>query len=148
MACAWDADLIEQAARATAVEVSATGLHWTFSPVLCIARDPRWGRVDETFGEDPHLIGELGAAMIRGYQGDGLTDPTAVLATDNAMSSDNANNAANCFLTVVEVADRLGVSPKHVRRAIDRGELPVHRFGRAVRIAPEDLERFISRHRA
>jgi excisionase family DNA binding protein len=71
-----------------------------------------------------------------------------VLATDNAMSSDTANNAANCFLTVVEVADRLGVSPKHVRRAIDRGELPVHRFGRAVRIAPEDLERFISRHRA
>ena len=49
--------------------------------MLCIARDLRWGRVNETFGEDPHLIGELGAAMIRGYQGDGLTDRTAVLAT-------------------------------------------------------------------
>lgn len=81
MACTWDPDLLERGARATAVEVSATGLHWTFSPVLCIARDPRWGRVDETFGEDPYLIGELGAAMIRGYQGDGLDDPTAVLAT-------------------------------------------------------------------
>src|SRR3954465_13885438 len=80
MACSWDADLIEQAARVTAVEVSATGLHWTFSPVLCITRDLRWGRVGETFGEDPHLIGELGAAMIRGYQGDGLSDPTAILA--------------------------------------------------------------------
>lgn len=80
MACSWDADLVRRAARATAVEVSATGLHWTFSPVLCIARDLRWGRVDETFGEDPFLIGELGAAMIRGYQGDGLADPTAVLA--------------------------------------------------------------------
>ncbi|WP_076262875.1 glycoside hydrolase family 3 N-terminal domain-containing protein [Intrasporangium flavum] len=80
MACSWDPGLLEQAARATAVEVAATGIHWTFSPVLCITRDLRWGRVGETFGEDPHLIGELGAAMVRGYQGDGLTDPTAVLA--------------------------------------------------------------------
>jgi beta-glucosidase len=80
MACTWDPELVERAARATAVEVSATGIHWTFSPVLCITRDLRWGRVGETFGEDPHLIGELGAAMVRGYQGDGLTDPTAVLA--------------------------------------------------------------------
>ena len=80
MACSWDPDLLERAARATAVEVAATGIHWTFSPVLCITRDLRWGRVGETFGEDPHLIGELGAATVRGYQGDGLTDPTAVLA--------------------------------------------------------------------
>jgi len=80
MACSWNPGLIESAARAAAVEVAATGIHWTFSPVLCIARDLRWGRVGETFGEDPHLIGELGAAMVRGYQGAGLTDPTAVLA--------------------------------------------------------------------
>lgn len=80
MACSWDPELLERAARAAAVEVAATGLHWTFSPVLCIARDLRWGRVDETFGEDPHLIGELGSAMIRGYQGSGLGDPTAILA--------------------------------------------------------------------
>ncbi|WP_456843792.1 exo-beta-d-1,3/1,6-glucosidase [Cellulomonas sp. P5_C6] len=81
MAATWDADLLERAARATAVEVAATGIHWTFSPVLCIARDLRWGRVSETFGEDPFLIGELSSAMVRGYQGDGLDDPTAILAT-------------------------------------------------------------------
>ncbi|MET0496478.1 MAG: glycoside hydrolase family 3 N-terminal domain-containing protein [Actinoplanes sp.] len=81
MAASWDAELVEKVARVTAVEVSATGIHWTFSPVLCIARDLRWGRLDETFGEDPFLIGELGAAMVRGYQGDGLTDPTAILAS-------------------------------------------------------------------
>lgn len=81
MAASFNADLIEQVARATAVEVSATGIHWTFSPVLCIARDLRWGRVDETFGEDPFLIGELASAMVRGYQGGGVTDPTAILAT-------------------------------------------------------------------
>src|SRR4051794_2958253 len=80
MACTWDAELVERAARVTAVEVAATGIHWTFSPVLCITRDLRWGRVDETFGEDPFLIGELGAAMVRGYQGAGLDDPTSVLA--------------------------------------------------------------------
>ncbi|MEU4215505.1 glycoside hydrolase family 3 N-terminal domain-containing protein [Actinoplanes sp. NPDC026623] len=81
MAASWDAELIERVARVTAIEVSATGIHWTFSPVLCIARDLRWGRLNETFGEDPFLIGELGAAMVRGYQGDGLADPTAILAS-------------------------------------------------------------------
>ncbi|MGW6229301.1 glycoside hydrolase family 3 protein, partial [Cellulosimicrobium cellulans] len=81
MAATWDPELVEQVARATAVEVAATGIHWTFSPVLCIARDLRWGRVDETFGEDPYLIGELASAMVRGYQGDGLADPTGILAT-------------------------------------------------------------------
>lgn len=81
MAATWDPTLVERMARATAVEVAATGIHWTFSPVLCIARDLRWGRVGETFGEDPYLIGELGAAMVRGYQGDGFADPTSVLAT-------------------------------------------------------------------
>ncbi|GAB2835131.1 glycoside hydrolase family 3 N-terminal domain-containing protein [Microbacterium insulae] len=81
MAATWDAALIERVARATAAEVSATGIHWTFSPVLCIARDLRWGRIDETFGEDPYLIGELASAMVRGYQGGGLDDPDAILAT-------------------------------------------------------------------
>ncbi|RDV44181.1 beta-glucosidase [Leifsonia sp. ku-ls] len=81
MAATWDAELIERVARASAEEVAATGVHWTFSPVLCIARDLRWGRVGETFGEDPYLIGELASAMVRGYQGSGLDDPTAILAT-------------------------------------------------------------------
>jgi beta-glucosidase len=80
MAASFDPELVERVARAAAVEIAATGVHWTLSPVLCIARDPRWGRVGETFGEDPHLIGELGAAMIRGYQGDSLKDLDSVLA--------------------------------------------------------------------
>ncbi len=81
LACSWDPALLEQVARITAREVAATGIAWTFSPVLCLTRDLRWGRVGETFGEDPLLIGELGAAMIRGYQGRGLADPDAILAT-------------------------------------------------------------------
>ena len=80
-ACSWNESLIESAARATAREVSGTGLRWTFSPVLCLTRDLRWGRVGETFGEDPELISRFGAAMIRGYQGEGLDDPSGILAT-------------------------------------------------------------------
>ncbi len=68
MACSWDARKVEEAARITAKEVACTGVHWTFSPVLCIGRDTRWGRIDETFGEDPVLIGELASAMVKGYQ--------------------------------------------------------------------------------
>ena len=58
--------------KATAKEVAADGLDWTFSPVLCIARDLRWGRVNETFGEDSYVIGELGKAIIEGYEEDNL----------------------------------------------------------------------------
>ncbi|HLP08374.1 MAG TPA: glycoside hydrolase family 3 N-terminal domain-containing protein [Opitutaceae bacterium] len=81
LATSWNPALLEKVARVTAEEMAPTGIHWTFSPVLCLTRDLRWGRVGETFGEDPFLIGEFGVAMIRGYQGNGLADPTAVLAT-------------------------------------------------------------------
>jgi len=81
LATSWNPELIEQVGRVTAEEVVPTGVHWTFSPVLCLTRDLRWGRTGETFGEDPYLIGEFGAALIRGYQGKGLNDPTAILAT-------------------------------------------------------------------
>lgn len=80
MACSWDQALVEQAGTVTAREVATDGLHWTFSPVLCLGRDARWGRVDETFGEDPYLAGELGAALVRGYQGDSLSDGEHILA--------------------------------------------------------------------
>lgn len=81
IASSWDAALLEQVGRVTAAEAVPTGVHWTFSPVLCLTRDLRWGRVGETFGEDPHLVGEFAAALIRGYQGRGLDDPSALLAT-------------------------------------------------------------------
>ncbi len=80
LSCSWNVDLLEDVARVTAREMATTGAHWTFSPVLCLSRDLRWGRTGETFGEDPFLIAELGAAMIRGYQGTGLGDADGVLA--------------------------------------------------------------------
>ncbi len=80
MACSWDTDMAEKVGRATAKEVAADNVHWTFSPVLCLGRDLRWGRVGETFGEDAYLAGELGAAIIKGYQGKNLSDDDAILA--------------------------------------------------------------------
>ena len=73
VACSFDESLTEEIGHATAEEVAADGLDWVFSPVLCIARDLRWGRVDETFGEDKLLVSRLGSAIIRGYQTDNLT---------------------------------------------------------------------------
>lgn len=79
-ACAWDPAIVEEMGRVTAREVATDGLHWTFSPVLCLGRDTRWGRIDETFGEDPYLAGELAAGIIRGYQGENLDAPDSILA--------------------------------------------------------------------
>lgn len=69
LACTWDMDAIEQSARIGAIEASANGINWTFSPMVDIARDPRWGRVSEGSGEDPFLGGAIAKAMVRGYQG-------------------------------------------------------------------------------
>lgn len=68
MACSWNEELIQEIGRATAEEVAADGLHWVFSPILCLGRDLRWGRIGETFGEDKYLTGQLGKAIIKGYQ--------------------------------------------------------------------------------
>lgn len=80
LSCSWNSELAEAVACVTARDVRASGVHWTFSPVLCMARDLRWGRVDETFGEDPLLIAELAEAMVRGYQGEKIGDPERILA--------------------------------------------------------------------
>ena len=68
IACSWDPKLVENIGKITAKEMRITGYHWTFAPNLDLARDPRWGRVNETFGEDTHLAGELGSAIIKGLQ--------------------------------------------------------------------------------
>ncbi len=80
LACTWDMSLIEQSARIAAQEASADGLNWTFSPMVDIARDPRWGRVAEGAGEDPWLGSQVAKAMIKGYQGDDLKKNNTILA--------------------------------------------------------------------
>lgn len=73
LSASWDMQLIEQSARIAAVEASADGINWTFSPMVDLTRDPRWGRVSEGSGEDPYLGGQIAKAMVRGYQGKDLS---------------------------------------------------------------------------
>ncbi len=80
MSCTWDMDAIEKSARIAATEASADGICWTFSPMVDICRDPRWGRMSEGNGEDPYLGSEIAKAMIRGYQGDDLGLNNTVMA--------------------------------------------------------------------
>jgi len=81
MASTWDPKLVEQSARIAAREASATGIRWTFSPMVDIARDARWGRITEGAGEDPFLGSEMAAAYVRGYQGTRLDAPDSIAAT-------------------------------------------------------------------
>jgi beta-glucosidase len=79
-AASWDPELVRAAARVAARETAATGTHWTFSPMMDIARDPRWGRIAEGFGEDPLLASRMAVAMVRGYQGDSLDAADSIAA--------------------------------------------------------------------
>lgn len=80
-AASWDLPAIENAARVAAAEASAEGIHWTFAPMVDIARDPRWGRISEGAGEDPYLGSLIAKARINGFQGDALGATNRVLAT-------------------------------------------------------------------
>ncbi len=80
LGCTRNPQLVERAARITAVETRATGINWTFAPCVTVPRDERWGRTYEGFGEDPELARTLGEAAVRGYQGNDLGDPLSLLA--------------------------------------------------------------------
>lgn len=80
-AASFSPQIVEEGARIAAVEARSTGVTWTFAPMLDISRDARWGRIAESLGEDPYLAGVLGAAMVKGFQGNGnLNDPNSVAA--------------------------------------------------------------------
>ncbi len=80
-AASFDPEMVADLARTAAAEARSGGVTWTFSPMIDVSRDPRWGRVVEGFGEDVHLNAVMGAAMVRGYQGADLADPGAIAAT-------------------------------------------------------------------
>lgn len=99
-ACSWDMELIEKSARLAAKEAAAAGLHWTFNPMVDIARDPRWGRIAEGSGEDPYLGSLIAAAKVRGYQGDDLSDPATLMACVKHFAAYGAAQAGRDYHTV------------------------------------------------
>ena len=100
LSASWDLDLIERTARAAAEEASADGLNWTFSPMVDIARDPRWGRVSEGAGEDPYLGSQIAKAMVNGYQGKDLSKNNTILACVKHFALYGAGEAGRDYNTV------------------------------------------------
>jgi beta-glucosidase len=100
MSCSWDMELMERSARLAAQEASADGICWTFSPMVDISRDPRWGRVSEGSGEDPYLGSEIAKAMVKGYQGDDLSKNNTILACVKHFALYGAPEAGRDYNTV------------------------------------------------
>ena len=100
LSSSWDPELMERTARAAAEEATADGLNWVFSPMVDIARDPRWGRVSEGAGEDPWLGAQIAKAMVRGYQGTDLSKDNTVLACVKHFALYGAGEAGRDYNTV------------------------------------------------
>ena len=125
VAASWDPAAAESLARVSAREASAMGIHWTFSPMCDVSRDPRWGRVSEGAGEDPYLGARVAEAMVRGYQGD-LSDPSSVLACVKHFAAYGAPQAGREY-HAVDMSERVfrdSYLPPY-RAALDAGAATV-----------------------
>ena len=100
-AASWNPQLIEDAAAVAAREARSIGVHWTFAPMLDIARDARWGRIAESLGEDPHLASVLSSAMVRGFQGDDLSAPDRIAACAKHFAGYGAAEGGRDYNTTV-----------------------------------------------
>ncbi|OCR28161.1 beta-glucosidase [Bacteroides fragilis] len=100
LSCTWDMKAIEESARIAAVEASADGISWTFSPMVDVSRDPRWGRVSEGNGEDPFLGAAIARAMIRGYQGKDMSRNDEIMACVKHFALYGASEAGRDYNTV------------------------------------------------
>ena len=104
-ASSWNPKLIEFSARMQAIETSAAGVHWTFNPMVDIARDPRWGRIVEGSGEDPYLGSVMAAARVKGYQGDDLSAENTILACAKHYAAYGAAEGGRDYNTV-DISER------------------------------------------
>jgi beta-glucosidase len=100
LSASWDMELIEKTARMAATEASADGINWTFSPMVDISRDPRWGRVSEGNGEDPYLGSRIAEAMVKGYQQDDLSKNNTLMACVKHFALYGASEAGRDYNTV------------------------------------------------
>lgn len=98
-AATWNPDLVEQGTRIAALEAARTGVNWALAPMIDITRDPRWGRIAESFGEDPYLTSQFAVAMVRGFQGDDLTAPGTIAACAKHFAGYGASEAGRDYNT-------------------------------------------------
>lgn len=98
-AASWNPKIAENGARVAALEASSVGIRWTFAPMIDISRDPRWGRIAESCGEDPYLTSVMGNAMIKGFQGDTLSSPTSIAACAKHFAAYGASESGKDYNT-------------------------------------------------
>ena len=122
IAATFNNDFAYDVAKQSAREMRATGSQWTFMPNIDVARDPRWGRVGETFGEDPFLVGEMGKAMINGFQGDDFGKPNNVIACAKHMIA-GAEPLNGLNISPMDVSERslYEIHLPPYKKAIDAG---------------------------
>lgn len=107
LAASWDLEDIEKGSRIAAEEASAEGIHWTFAPMVDISRDPRWGRISESAGEDVYLTSKIGEAYVKGFQGDDLSSYNTILACAKHFVGYGAAQAGRDYHTVNMGEDEL-----------------------------------------
>ncbi len=99
-AAAWNADIVREGARVAAREAATAGVNWTFAPMIDISRDPRWGRIAESLGEDPFLASKLAVAMVEGFQGENLAETGTIAATAKHFAGYGASESGRDYATV------------------------------------------------
>ena len=98
-AASWNTQLAEEGARIAAQEAASVGIRWTFAPMVDVSRDPRWGRIAESCGEDPYMNAVFGAAMVRGFQGKNLSDKTSMAACAKHFAGYGASESGKDYNT-------------------------------------------------
>lgn len=98
-AATWNPQIVEDGARIAAIEATSQGIRWTFAPMIDVSRDPRWGRVAESCGEDPYLTAVMGQAMIKGFQGDSLSNPSSMAACAKHFAAYGATESGKDYNT-------------------------------------------------
>jgi len=121
-AASWNPQIIRQAARVAAVEASASGVNWTFAPMVDITRDPRWGRIAECLGEDPYLASELAVAMVQGFQGDDPASAGSIACTAKHFAAYGAVESGRDYATTNVPENELrNVYLQPFKAAVDAG---------------------------
>ncbi len=145
-AASWNPELVRQGARVAAEEAAASGINWTFAPMIDVSRDPRWGRIAESLGEDPHLTGVLGAAMVRGFQGDDLSHPGSIAACAKHFAGYGASEGGRDydFVGLPEVELRNVYLPPF-KAAVDAGAATIMASFSDVNGVPASGNRFLLR---
>jgi len=121
-AATWNPDLVREGARVAALEAAKSGINWTFAPMIDITRDPRWGRIAESPGEDPYLASHIAVAMVEGFQGDDLSDPGAIAACAKHFAGyGEAESGRDYATTNIPENELRNVHLRPFRAAVDAG---------------------------